>query len=143
MKKDFSNVSAELVEKVRVVVKERQGNTFSVSRIYEAYNAVFDLKEKPETCATCLANRARKLAEWLKDYDNWTSEQAERLAKVEQEAEQKAAASENEASTEQSEVAEGTIEQSPETATASGQSDTTAPKRGRRPQNKEEPNSGK
>jgi len=60
----LKDASPLLVKQVEAVIADAKKHTFSVSKVYAAYNAVFQLKEKPQTCASCLQNRADKLAKW-------------------------------------------------------------------------------
>lgn len=46
------------------VVQDRRKNTYSVSRIYNAYNLIFNKRETPQTCASCLLKRAKEIEKW-------------------------------------------------------------------------------
>lgn len=60
----FKDASAALVKKVEGVIAEAKKHQYSVSRVFAAYNEVFNLNEVPQTCASCLRTRAEKLASW-------------------------------------------------------------------------------
>lgn len=60
----WGEASDELKAKVKLVLQMAQNNRYSVSRIYAAHNAVFGLKETPETCSTCLTSREKSLRKW-------------------------------------------------------------------------------
>lgn len=60
----FKDASAKLVKQVEGVIAEAKKHTFSVSRVFAAYNEVFNLQETPQTCASCLRSRAEKLSAW-------------------------------------------------------------------------------
>src|SRR5690349_3508397 len=61
---DWGKASEELKAKVKFVLQSAQNNRYSVSRIYAAHNAVFELTEAPQTCSTCLTSRVAKLRKW-------------------------------------------------------------------------------
>lgn len=63
----WGKASDELKAKVKFVLQSAQNNRYSVSRIYAAYNAIFELQEAPQTCSTCLTSRVKKLREWWKN----------------------------------------------------------------------------
>ena len=69
-KVDYSGVTPDLVAKVREVIADADKHVYSVSKVYAAYNAAFSLNETPQTCSSCLRNRANALREWLKGYDD-------------------------------------------------------------------------
>lgn len=60
----WGKASDELKAKVKFVLQQAQNNRYSVSRIYAAHNAIFELQEAPQTCSTCLTSRVKKLREW-------------------------------------------------------------------------------
>ena len=60
----WGKASDDLKAKVKFVLQQAQHNRYSVSRIYAAHNAIFELDEAPQTCATCLTSRAAKLRKW-------------------------------------------------------------------------------
>lgn len=60
----WGEASDELKAKVKLVLQMAQNNRYSVSRIYAAHNAIFGLKETPETCSTCLTSREKSLRKW-------------------------------------------------------------------------------
>lgn len=63
----FKDASAKLVKQVEGVIAEAKKHTFSVSRVFAAYNEVFNLNETPQTCASCLRSRAEKLTAWYNE----------------------------------------------------------------------------
>ena len=69
-KTDYSRVTPDLVARVRQVIADADRHVYSVSRVYAAYNAAFSVNETPQTCSSCLRNRANALREWLKGYDD-------------------------------------------------------------------------
>ena len=79
---DYSKVTPALVKQVKDVIADADKHTYSVSKVYAAHNAAFGLREQPQTCSSCLRNRARDLRDWLKGYDDYAgkSEEAKRLA---------------------------------------------------------------
>lgn len=79
---DYSKATPALVKQVKGVIADADKHTYSVSKIYAAHNAAFGLREQPQTCSSCLRNRARDLRDWLKGYDEYAgkSEEAKRLA---------------------------------------------------------------
>lgn len=93
---DYSKATPALVKQVKDVIADADKHTYSVSKVYAAHNAAFGLREQPQTCSSCLRNRARDLRDWLKGYDEYAgkSEEAKRLA---DEAEAKRLADEAEA----------------------------------------------
>lgn len=68
---DYSKVTPVLVEQVKDVIADADKHTYSVSKVYAAHNAAFGLREQPQTCSSCLRNRARDLRDWLKGYDEY------------------------------------------------------------------------
>lgn len=38
---------------------------YSMSKIYELYNTVFDKNETPQSCASCLIRKINELKDWL------------------------------------------------------------------------------
>lgn len=60
----WGKASSELQDKVKFVLQQAQNNRYSVSRVYAAYNAVFELSEAPQTCSSCLTSRVSKLRKW-------------------------------------------------------------------------------
>lgn len=65
---DYSHVTPKLLTAVALVLGDAAKHTYSVTRVYAAHNAVFQLKEVPQSCSSCLRNRARALRKWLKEY---------------------------------------------------------------------------
>lgn len=68
---DYSKVTPALVKQVKDVIADSVKHTYSVSKVYAAYNAAFVLRETPQTCSSCLRNRVRLLIDWLKGYDEY------------------------------------------------------------------------
>ncbi|WP_301665481.1 hypothetical protein [uncultured Alistipes sp.] len=62
-------ITPEVVADVRRIVEESVRHSYSVSRIFEAHNLIFNRLDKPQTCSTCLRNRVRDLKRWLAEYD--------------------------------------------------------------------------
>lgn len=73
---DYSKVTPALVKQVKDVIADADKHTYSVSKVYAAHNAAFGLREQPQTCSSCLRNRARDLRDWLKGYDDYAKENA-------------------------------------------------------------------
>lgn len=63
----FKDADAALIEMVETVIAERAKSTFSVSRIYNSHNAVFQLSEPHQSCGSCLRRRADNLKKWYDD----------------------------------------------------------------------------
>lgn len=61
-------VTAALLEQVKAVLEDKAHNKYSTSKIYAAHNAVFNLNETPESCASCLRKRADALVKWYGEY---------------------------------------------------------------------------
>ena len=40
---------------------------YSMSKIYDVTNRVFDKNETPQSCASCLIRKVRELRKWLED----------------------------------------------------------------------------
>lgn len=60
----------KLIEEVRLLVKEvEKTHRYSMSKIYGAYNKVFNTSEIPASCASCLIRKVKALKEWLKTQD--------------------------------------------------------------------------
>ncbi len=62
-------ITPEVVADVRRIVEESVRHSYSVSRIFEAHNLIFNRRDTPQTCSTCLRNRVRDLKRWLAEYD--------------------------------------------------------------------------
>lgn len=73
---DYSKVTPALVKQVKDVIADADKHTYSVSKVYAAHNAAFGLREQPQTCSSCLRNRARDLRDWLKGYDDYAKANA-------------------------------------------------------------------
>ena len=73
---DYNKVTPALVKQVKDVIADGGKHTYSVSKVYTAYNAAFGLHETPQTCSSCLRNRVRMLVDWLKGYDEYVRAKA-------------------------------------------------------------------
>lgn len=62
----YENVTPQLMEQVKAVLAEAKKHTYSVSRVFGAYNTALGKNDKPETCASCLRIRVEALEKWLK-----------------------------------------------------------------------------
>lgn len=62
----YANVTPQLVNQVEAVLADAKKHTYSVSRVYGAYNTALGKNDKPETCASCLRVRVEALAKWFK-----------------------------------------------------------------------------
>ncbi len=61
----------ELKQKVEMLINEVDTtHRYSMSRIYLAYNEVFDSNEKPQSCASCLIRKVKELRQWLESKNN-------------------------------------------------------------------------
>lgn len=69
----YSGVTPALVKQVKDVIADADKHTYSVSKVYAAHNAAFGLREQPQTCSSCLRNRARNLRDWLKGYEEYAN----------------------------------------------------------------------
>lgn len=67
--KTLGELTEAQVEQVNAVISDMAAHTYSTSRVYAAHNLVFDLTEKPESCASCLKTRATNLRNWLAEQD--------------------------------------------------------------------------
>jgi hypothetical protein len=74
---DYSKVTPALVKQVKDVIADAEKHTYSVSKVYAAHNAAFGLREQPQTCSSCLRNRARDLRDWLKGYNEYAKAKPE------------------------------------------------------------------
>lgn len=56
----------DLIKEVNKLIKEVDTtHRYSMSRIYDLYNKVFDKNEVPQSCASCLIRKVRELNKWL------------------------------------------------------------------------------
>ena len=56
----------ELIKKARLVVNEADSHhRYSISGIYEVYNAITGRDEKKQNCSTCLLNKVKEIRQWL------------------------------------------------------------------------------
>jgi len=72
---DYSGVTPALVDLVKDVIAEGDRHSYTVSKVYAAYNAAFGLRDTPQTCGTCLQKRVRLLAAWLDGLGDYAREQ--------------------------------------------------------------------
>ena len=70
---DYSKATPDLVKRVKEVIADDAKRTYSVSKIYGAYNEAFGLNETPQSCSTCLVNRAKMLVKWLAGYEAYAA----------------------------------------------------------------------
>lgn len=58
----------ELQARVETLVAEvEKTHRYSMSRIYEVHNQVFDKNEQPQSCASCLIRKVQELKKWLRE----------------------------------------------------------------------------
>lgn len=58
--------ATELRQEVEELLKEvDKTHRYSMTRIYDLSNKVFDKSEKPQSCASCLIRKVRELKNWL------------------------------------------------------------------------------
>lgn len=65
---DYSHVTPALIQSVEIVLNDIAKHRYSTSGVYNAHNAVFQLRETPESCVSCLTNRANNLKRWYAEY---------------------------------------------------------------------------
>lgn len=51
------------------MIAESVRHTYSVSRVYGAYNEALRKNERPQTCGSCLKRRVRELKAWMAEYE--------------------------------------------------------------------------
>lgn len=73
---DFTGVTEAQVAAVDGVLAEAKKHTYSVSRVYGAYNDVMGTKDEPQSCPSCLRTRVKELQDWKRAYDGRTAEGA-------------------------------------------------------------------
>ena len=62
--KDQTN-EIELIDRVKFLLNEiEETHKYSMSKIYGLYNEVFDKKEQPQSCASCLIRKSNELRDW-------------------------------------------------------------------------------
>lgn len=55
-----------IVEEVKQIITEVDAtHRYSMSRIYKAYNTIFETNEQPQACASCLIRKVKELRAWL------------------------------------------------------------------------------
>lgn len=57
-----SNLKTEVAQLIEDVNKTHR---YSMSRIYGLWNRVFEKKEAPQSCASCLIRKMRELNKWM------------------------------------------------------------------------------
>lgn len=58
----------DLKREVSKLIREVETtHRYSMSRIYDLYNKVFDRNEAPQSCASCLIRKVRELRLWLEE----------------------------------------------------------------------------
>lgn len=58
----------DLEKEVSKLIREVETtHRYSMSRIYDLYNEVFDRNETPQSCASCLIRKVRELKHWLEE----------------------------------------------------------------------------
>lgn len=70
---DYSKATPDLVKKVKEVIADSTKRTYSVSKVYGAYNEAYGLNETPQSCTSCLVNRAGLLVKWMEGYEAYTA----------------------------------------------------------------------
>lgn len=60
----------DLIDRTRALVEETERtHRYSMSRIYGMYNELYGTNEVPQSCASCLIRKMKKLKEWLEQND--------------------------------------------------------------------------
>ena len=58
--------TTELIEKARQIINEADiRHHYSISAIYETYNAITGANEKRQSCSSCLLNKVKEIRKWL------------------------------------------------------------------------------
>lgn len=61
-----------LYVEVELLVKEiEKTHRYSMSRVYNLHNKVFEKNETPQACASCLIRKVNELRDWLSDNENF------------------------------------------------------------------------
>lgn len=68
IKFDLKKATENNVLLVEQILKEADVHQYSVSKIYTAHNEIFDLKDVPQSCASCLHERVTRLRKWYELY---------------------------------------------------------------------------
>lgn len=68
IKFDLKKATENNVLLVEQILKEADVHQYSVSKIYTAHNEIFDLKDVPQSCASCLHERVTRLRKWHELY---------------------------------------------------------------------------
>ena len=56
----------ELIEKAENVIDDAdKHHRYSISNIYNVYNAITGRSEKKQNCSTCLLNKVKEIRKWL------------------------------------------------------------------------------
>lgn len=65
--KKGGEVTPELLAAVAAVLASAEKHTYSVSKVYAAYNEATGKNETPQTCPSCLTSRVAVLKKWYKE----------------------------------------------------------------------------
>lgn len=58
-------MKTDLVPEVKQLIDEvEKTHRYSMSRIYQLYNRVFDTDQTPQSCASCLIRKVKELTKW-------------------------------------------------------------------------------
>lgn len=76
--KKSAQVTDAILDQVKAVLEDKAQNKYSTSKIYAAHNAVFNLNETPESCASCLRKRADALIKWYGEYATSTDREGKK-----------------------------------------------------------------
>lgn len=79
----YATVAPALVQQVEAVLGMAKKHKYSAGQVYAAHNQVFDKKETPEVCASCVTKRTAALAKWYQGYLEYQNEQTNGAANEE------------------------------------------------------------
>jgi hypothetical protein len=68
---DYNKVTPLLVDQVKKVIADADIRKYHISEVYAVHNAVYGLRESPQSCHTCLRNRVCALRDWFKGYEEY------------------------------------------------------------------------
>lgn len=58
-------MKTDLIPQVKQLIDEvEKTHRYSMSRIYQLHNRVFDTDETPQSCASCLIRKVKELTKW-------------------------------------------------------------------------------